>query len=239
MADGASGGAVSARAGGAARSERRGGADIFIGGGFDDLPGFGVMRQYAEQYAAETGRPTLYFPNARTAAVVDAIARAAASGGPVNVIGHSYGGPDAYAAVARANRAGVRVDNLVTLDPVSGPSAAIRGVARPGTWMNVRAEADRPDQSDWIADRRPFSYKPSALPVEQADRAVSVRLNHRDVDEMMRQSGARALLDASRRSPADPGEVLSAPPTADELHDNLPMMEWMRRRQGDAGGGRR
>jgi hypothetical protein len=68
---------------------------------------------------------------------------------------------------------------------------------------------------------------------------VNVRLNHRDVDEMMRQSGARTLLDNSRRAPADPGAVFNAPPTEDQLHDNLSMMEWMRRRQGAVGGGGR
>src|SRR4051812_6406094 len=56
--------------------ERGGGADIFIGGGLDDRripllpPGVlldkGVMRDYADRYRDETGRPTEYFGNAKT-----------------------------------------------------------------------------------------------------------------------------------------------------------------------------
>ncbi|MEO8113666.1 MAG: hypothetical protein ABI655_04735, partial [Phenylobacterium sp.] len=100
--------------------ERSGGRDIFIGGGGDDLwwpgRGFGVMHDYAKDYERETGRPTRYIPNNRVDDVVEAIREGNATGGPVNVIGHSYAGPDAYNSAARARREGLHVDNLVTLD---------------------------------------------------------------------------------------------------------------------------
>jgi hypothetical protein len=45
----------------------RSGLDIFIGGGGDDLAwlGLGIVRAYAQRYAAETRRPVLYSANAR------------------------------------------------------------------------------------------------------------------------------------------------------------------------------
>jgi hypothetical protein len=54
---------------------------------------------------------------------------------------------------------------------------------------------------------------------------------------MMRQSGARALLDRSHQagvspSPARNGKV-SAFPSADTLHDYLPMMDWIRQREAE------
>jgi len=216
--------------------ERRGGADIFIGGGADDLLPHGVMRDYAEAYARQTGRPTRYFPNARIGGVVDAIQQGDANGGPVNVVGHSWGGPDAYNAVARANAAGLPVDNLITLDPVSGPSRAVEGVAHAGTWMNVYGHPVQPDFTDQIASFPWLAHKPSDLPVPLADEPINVRLHHGDAEGMMQQSGARELLDRSRRF--DVPRVGAGPqsgwsPAAQALHDNLPMMEWMRQRQAE------
>ena len=215
-----------------------GGVDIFVGGFLDDVIPNGAMSAYVKDYARQTGRPVQYYPSGRVGSVVNAIRDANRADGPVNVVGHSFGGPDAYAAVARANRQGLRVDNLITLDPVNGPSGRIAGQARPGRWMNVAAQPDQPDQSDRITGVRPFAHKPSALPTEQADNPVNVRLNHRDVEGMMQQSGARGLLDRSRERPSGPEAAFYSPPGADELRDNLPMMDWMRLRRAAAAGGR-
>lgn len=85
---------------------------IFVGGLWDDLPipRMGVTRDYAKTFQAETGRRTRYFPNARVKDVVAAIRDGNATGGPVNVVGHSYGGLDAYNASMLARRQGMRVD---------------------------------------------------------------------------------------------------------------------------------
>lgn len=187
------------------------------------------MSEYVKDYAAQTGRPTQYVPNSRVGQVVNAIRDANRKGGPVNVVGHSYGGPDAYNAVAIANRRGLHVDNLITLDPVSGPI----GRARPGPqagWMNIYAHPHDPDFSDGITSLWAVSHKPSTLPVQDAEQ-VTEPLNHRDVEGMMNRSGARAHLDRSRQIPATSADAFSRPPTAQDLHDNLPMMEWIRRRE--------
>jgi pimeloyl-ACP methyl ester carboxylesterase len=177
-------------------SERTGGIDIFIGGGGDDLPGFGVMRAYAAAYAGETGRPTLYFPNGRKRRVLRAIARHQ-DGGPVNLIGHSWGAIDAYNVAVQARRRGLRVDNLLTVDPVGGRFllARPRQGERPGNWTSIVAEPPVHDQSDRMAV---LGGKPSRLPIVEADRQCRVEANHFDVEAMM-AAGGRAVLDASRR----------------------------------------
>ena len=173
--------------------------DLFIGGGGDDLArlGFGVVRHYAARYAAETGRPVAYLPNARIGRARRLIEAAFAAGEPVNVVGHSWGAIDAYVAVARALRRGARVTNLITLDPVSGPLR--RPPPWPGGayWLNVALEPRTPDHSDRLTDRRPWARKPSRLPLAAADEQLVLDLNHWDVAGMLRLSGARARLDAA------------------------------------------
>jgi len=197
-------------------AERGDGVDIFIGGGGDDLPGFGTMRSYADAYA-KTGRPTRYYPNARKAEVLRAIAAASQADGPVNLVGHSWGAIDAYNVAIEARRRGLRVDNVVTLDPVGG-----RLLARaepgdpPANWTNVQAHASCPDQSDWVAA---LGGKPSDLPIERASQRRVVA-NHVDVDAMM-AAGGRAVLDRSRQLPANDDPA--------DLHDGLDRPAWMAR----------
>ncbi len=173
--------------------------EIFVGGGGDDLAwlGLGVVRSYAADLAAVTGRPALYVPNARPTRLRQAIEAAASAGDVVNVIGHSWGAIDAYHAAAGALRCGIGVANLVTLDPVSGPWR--RPPIWPGGayWLNVTARSSRPDQSDRLTLRKPFARKPSRLPLSAAAKNVTLDLHHWDVEGMMRLSGARALIDLS------------------------------------------
>jgi pimeloyl-ACP methyl ester carboxylesterase len=173
--------------------------DIFIGGGGDDLSwlGLGVVRQYAARYAKETGRPVVYLPNARIGRALRLIEAAVRAGEPVNVVGHSWGAIDAYAAVTGAARRGAIVATLITLDPVSGP---LRRPAawRPGPyWLDITLAPTSPDRSDRLTNRRPWARKPSRLPLEAADERIVLDMNHWDVGRMMRLSGARARLDAA------------------------------------------
>ena len=197
--------------------ERHDGLDIFVGGLWDDLPlsWTGVTRDYAKKYARETGRPTRYFGNGRVDQVVGAIRDANATGGPVNVVGHSYGGPDAYNASVRARREGLRVDNLVTLDPVTAFFAKPQEGRPAGSWINVKAVTDRANWSDKITHIPVLSENPSRLPTRAADRKSSVEAHHEEVGTMMRQGGARGILDASRQ-----------PPVA-VLSDKQPINDWM------------
>jgi pimeloyl-ACP methyl ester carboxylesterase len=180
--------------------------DIFIGGGGDDLAwlGFGVVRQYATHYAGETGRRTVYLPNARIGRARRLIETAARAGETVNVVGHSWGAIDAYVATAAAVRRGAQVANLITLDPISGPLRRPPAPPAGVHWLNVDLDPAAPDPSDRLTTRRPWARKPSRLPLAAADEHVVLDLNHWNVRGMMQLSGARARLDAAHgdRGPA-------------------------------------
>lgn len=181
--------------------EARRGTDIFIGGLLDDKETriSGALRQYKDVYARETGRRVAYFTNARTGEVVDAIRAANRLGGPVNVVGHSYGGPDAFNATVRAGREGLKVDNLVTLDPVTALFAKPEPGRPSGSWTNVTAVPPEPWRD--LYTHIPFlSKNPSRLPARMAEHQAGVATQHGDVDTMMTRGGARAVLDASRQS---------------------------------------
>jgi pimeloyl-ACP methyl ester carboxylesterase len=171
--------------------------DIFIGGGGDDLGwlGLGVVRAYEARYARETGRPTLYFPNGRIGRVKRAIVAAGRRFESVNVIGHSWGAVDAYLASLLAHRQGVRVANLITLDPVSGPWRRSPAWSGGAFWLNVTLASASPDRSDRLTELSPFARKPSRLPISAANQIATLDLNHWDVGGMMTMSGARARLD--------------------------------------------
>jgi len=173
--------------------------DIFIGGGGDDLAflGLGVVRQYAQRYAAETNRPVAYLPNARIGRARRLIEAAARAGEPVNVIGHSWGAIDAFVAVHAAARRGATATNLITLDPVSGPFRRLQPWRVNAFWLNVTLDPAKPDRSDQLTTRRPWAYKPSRLGLDAADEVVVLDLSHWNVGGMMRLSGARARLDAA------------------------------------------
>lgn len=173
--------------------------DIFVGGGGDDLSwlGLGVVRQYATDFAARTGRPVAYLPNARPAALRRALRAAAGRAVAINLVGHSWGAVDAYEAAAWASRRDIAVANLVTLDPVSGPFR--RPSAWPGAaaWLDVALAPSSLDDSDRIALRRPLAHKPSRLPLGAATTRLVLDLHHWDVAGMMRLSGAEDRLERS------------------------------------------
>jgi thioesterase domain-containing protein len=175
--------------------------DAFIGGGADDLmPGGGVLRDHVRRYAAETGRATAYFANSRVGRVVQLVGDVLRRGGSANLIGHSWGGPDAYRAASRLARDGLYVASLITLDPVAGPFRRPRGAVGPVFWLNVSTTPEVRDRSDRLTRIFPLSRKPSSLPLDKADQAIELNLHHWDVDRMMSLGGGRARLDIA--SPA-------------------------------------
>jgi|GEM_PF-4105468 len=109
---------------------------VFIGG-FGDALNRNVVRVFCAYDAAWEHTRKLYFGyDADRGGMMRAI-RDSARGGPVVLVGHSYGGDTAYEL---ADSLGARVRLLVTLDPVS-PRREGQSVPRPaavGRWINVR-----------------------------------------------------------------------------------------------------
>lgn len=166
--------------------------DIFIGGGGDDLAflGLGVVAAYARVRAAAIGAPVLYVANGRLGPVRRAILAAAIQGDAVHLVGHSWGGPDAWRAAAWSAARGLPVRALITLDPVAGPFRRTFRGAPACPWLNVVAAPTRPDHSDRLTRLGGVSRKPSGLPTACATREVVLDLNHWNVAGMMARSDA-------------------------------------------------
>jgi pimeloyl-ACP methyl ester carboxylesterase len=166
--------------------------EILIGGGGDDLAflGLGVFADVARARAAETGRTVLYVANGRLGRVRRAIIACAMRREPVCLIGHSWGGPDAWCLAVWAARRGLPIHALVTLDPVAGPlRRRFTGhVACP--WLNVVARPTAPDRTDRLTNFCGLSRKPSGLPTDRATREVILDLNHWNVAGMLAASEA-------------------------------------------------
>ncbi|HEX3367631.1 hypothetical protein [Phenylobacterium sp.] len=174
--------------------------DIFIGGGGDDLAflGLGVVAAYARARAAEIGRPVLYVPNGRLQPVRRAISTAAFNGEPVNLVGHSWGGPDAWRAAGWAAAKSLPVRALITLDPVAGPFRRTFTGAPVCPWLNVVAAPTMPDRSDRLTRLCGVSRKPSRLPTACASREVILDVNHWNVAGMMALSDAWRWADTAQ-----------------------------------------
>ncbi len=166
--------------------------DIFIGGGGDDLAflGLGVLADYARRHGVATGRSVLYLPNGRRGRLRRAIAVAADRNEPVCLIGHSWGGPDAWRAGTWAAARGLPVRALITLDPVAGPLRRRFTGELACPWLNVVAQPAAPDRSDRLTGLHGLSRKPSGLPTAKATQEVVLNLNHWNVADMMAGSDA-------------------------------------------------
>jgi hypothetical protein len=104
-----------------------------------------------------------------------------AHGGPIILIGHSWGGPQAYELARDLKARGNSVIGLFTADPVSRISSG----TRPNTfWVNVAAASQARDATDHVAS---VGGKPSALPVQSADVDAVASGHHVDLDKIMQQ----------------------------------------------------
>jgi thioesterase domain-containing protein len=203
------------------------GADIFVGGFLDHIktPVSGhVVKGYAERHRRQVLHPVEYHRTGEIDRVVDTIRRANRAGGPVNVVGHSWGGPDAYSAVVQARAQGLRVDNLVTVDPVSRPGENIGRLPAGQRWVNVEGVPRKRELSDLITNIPLVSRKPSRLPIARATKTVRIEASHADFERMMRLGGGQEQLASSRKASS-----ASTDATADagRPDDALPAREWM------------
>jgi pimeloyl-ACP methyl ester carboxylesterase len=178
------------------REDTFGLTDIFVGGAGDRT--FGAMKSVYNQYkAAHPERNAQYVSWRDGAKISSLIAGAARLGAPINVIGHSFGGPEALFA---AGRSSFQIDNLITLDPVGG----IRGagmLSKPdsvGNWLNVVASPSHSNQSDFISS---LGGKSITL---NPDEDVHVDTNHANVDDMLENSGVYKILGQSYSHGSNP-----------------------------------
>jgi pimeloyl-ACP methyl ester carboxylesterase len=154
--------------------------DIYVGGGGDDW-----FTHQVENYSAARGDQ--YYSWTQGSSVVAAIREAAGRGEPVNVIGHSFGAAASMSAVAAA---GVNVNTLITVDPVGGVLRSFNGI-NVGNWVNVTANPDDWDRSDYIAW---IGGKTSSRITDAADEQVTSKQHHGAFSTMMREINADGRL---------------------------------------------
>ncbi|MGM9482954.1 RHS repeat-associated core domain-containing protein [Roseateles sp. NT4] len=191
------------------RSDSLGLLDVFVGGAMDGTSR--IVASYQEAYAAAyADRASSYFEWDQGNMAIEAIlaARLKNKCEPINIIGHSYGGSTA-ASISRALReAGIDVNLLVTVDPVSRVWS--RGAGAAGTWANVNAT---PSSSNgftgdaWAA----LGGKWGDWPKGKANPYYQAPFHHNEFASMLEfvppggKSALQLLLDANSSSCTCPG----------------------------------
>lgn len=177
---------------------------IYIsGGGEGYLPGDWVGRNVMDYLENEPGAQYWHM---ETVAVRDAIKARHDAKLPVILIGHSWGGSEAISNALWAKGKGIRVDLLITVDPVGVPdyitelalapyAERLRGIAT--TWVNVTADKPGVGPGDGAAA---FWRKTPQVIQDKATRTVSARnADHADFDKMMFAIGAKGLIEGVRK----------------------------------------
>jgi RHS repeat-associated protein len=166
-----------------------GNVDIYIGG-LADRRFQPVYSYYLAQKAAHPDREILYFEWSDTAKVMNAVTWASLQNEPVNLISHSWG---TYTALTVAHGSNVRIDNLITVDPVSRSG----NYSRPknvGYWLNIVAGGGK-NSSDIVAA---IGGKLGAI--QGADESKTVDASHADFGIMMQRGGGVARREESYKS---------------------------------------
>lgn len=154
---------------------------VVVGGGADGYTtsDFSGARAYADSFSNKK-----FFTHLETKLRREAVLRSIeerAKGGPIILVGHSWGGPQAYELARDLTDRGNSVIGLFTADPVSSKPSG----ARPRTfWVNVAAASRSPNLSDHIAK---FGGKPSQLPVRTADIDATGAGHHEELASIMQQ----------------------------------------------------
>jgi pimeloyl-ACP methyl ester carboxylesterase len=168
--------------------------DIYIGGA-NDKGGSQIVQDYvARQIREHPNRDIRYFSWADKVGIRAAINKGLPITEPLNVIGHSLGGAE---AIRQALGTSAKIDNLITIDPVSsaGSGAKPENVA---VWANVTgAPADR-NFSDTVASTGRALL--GTTDTTGADVSVTSPYSHGDFSDMMQQVHAPEAIEASYRN---------------------------------------
>jgi RHS repeat-associated protein len=120
------------------RIDSNGLLDVFIGGAMDGTTR--IVASYQQAYGlAHSNRSSLYFEWGQASNVIDAVRRARGKNKcePINIVGHSYGGSTASSVSRKLKAAGIDVNLLVTVDPVSRIWS--RGSGAASSWVDINA----------------------------------------------------------------------------------------------------
>ncbi len=127
-------------------------AEIWIGGFNDD--GSGIVENYYNSYnASYPGISRSYYEWGNTRKIVKYIKKLLKQNKceQINIIGHSYGGSDATKLAERLLKAGIGVNLLITVDPVSRGWSQPDDLSNVSNWININANPANENASDTTA----------------------------------------------------------------------------------------
>jgi thioesterase domain-containing protein len=167
---------------------------MYIGGGGEE--GSGLSAPNVSSYAQDRGNFAAWTQDNR---IQDYIEIARALRQPVVLIGHSWGGDAAFDAARYADRRGIDVNLLVTIDPVDSSHDHTRQEAITlnrnlgGLWVNVQATRylAEPNFSDRVAG---WGGRMSDGAQAQADIYVRRDVHHEDFVAMLREAQVEQLV---------------------------------------------
>jgi hypothetical protein len=176
------------------RSDPTGERDIYIGGA-SDKDGSRIVQRYAqEQMKAHPKRDIQYFSWKEGGRISAAIEKGRPVNEPLNIVGHSMGGAT---AITQANGTSVKIDNLITIDPV-GTAGTGGKAANVGAWANVTAVPANRNFSDTVASVGRALMGTTST--SGADISITSSSSHGDFPDMMSQIGAARAIEASYRN---------------------------------------
>lgn len=176
------------------RADPTGLRDIYIGGANDKDATRIVQAYAAEQMRQHPGRDIQYYSWADTKGIAAALDKGIPIKEPLNVIGHSLGGAE---AIRQATGTSAKIDNLITIDPVSsaGNGSKPSNVA---AWANVTAAPSDRNFSDTVASAGRAAF--GTTNTSGADISVTSPSSHGDFSDMMSQVRAPQAIESSYRN---------------------------------------
>lgn len=156
---------------------------FIVGGGLD---GYGPGQsdhadRLSRQYPGSTPLTHLRASYRQEQVLEEIIESYERTGRPIDLVGHSWGGPAAYDLALELSRRGIPVRTLVTADPVGrrGRSPLPPEI----NWVNINADPRSPRSVDNLVAQ--VGGKPSWLPVRNADANTVVAVDHLDLAGMI------------------------------------------------------
>jgi thioesterase domain-containing protein len=162
---------------------------IYFGGGADGY-GANIVKGYAE------ARGGSFYRHYQRRAALREIRQVSASGEPIVIVGHSWGGWSAAQVAAEATLEGIEIDLLITIDPVGRlPKRSIDALERMNAlWANISRNwknEDEKTRGDRIADWG--ERLGGETQVSKADVNEMSRAHHEDFSKMMDELNAPAM----------------------------------------------
>ena len=169
---------------------------IFIGGAADKNPfwffgsygPYHIVGDFADEFVEVDGNSD-YFGYDEGNQILEKVKAALVSDPcePINFVGHSYGGKTAVALARILANEGIRINLIITVDPVGGVIPGLwddaDSLSNVDTWINVDAVHGAWDRSDWIAF---WGSKWDSTVDGESDLFQTITAHHREFEKLLK-----------------------------------------------------